>query len=44
MLGIEPSSCKMIGRAAAIEQGIADYLMPGEYRDFDVKVKISEID
>lgn len=44
VLGIEPSSCKMIGRAAAIEQGIADYLMPGEYRDFDVKVKISEID
>ena len=44
VLGIEPSSCKMIGRRDAIEQGTADYLMPGEYKDFDVKVKLSEID
>ncbi len=44
VLGIEPSSCKMIGRAAALEQGVADDLLPGESKEFDVKVKISEID
>lgn len=43
VLGIEPSSCKMIGRKAAIEQGVADYLMSGEHRDFDVKVKITDL-
>ena len=40
VLGIEPASCKMLGRAAHAEAGTLDYLEPHSGRDFDVKVEI----
>jgi hypothetical protein len=40
VLGIEPASCKMLGRAEAQKQGILDYLMPQKSKDFDVRIDI----
>lgn len=40
VLGLEPASCKMIGRKAHSEAGTLDYLEAGDCRDFDIDVEI----
>ena len=40
VLGLEPSSCKMIGREAHTKSGTLDYLEPGQGKDFDIQVRI----
>ena len=39
VLGLEPASCKMIGRKAHSENGTLDYLEPGDYKDFNIQVE-----
>ena len=43
VLGLEPASCKMIGRKAHSEAGTLDYLDAGCCRDFDIDVEIINI-
>ena len=43
VLGLEPASCKMIGRKAHSEAGTLDCLEPGNYRDFDIDVEIIDL-
>ncbi|MDD4919683.1 MAG: aldose 1-epimerase family protein [Bacteroidales bacterium] len=40
VLGIEPASCKMLGREKAQKEGALDYLMPQKATDLDVRVDI----
>ena len=43
VLGLEPASCKMIGRKAHSEAGTLDYLDADCCRDFDIDVEIINI-
>lgn len=40
VLGIEPATCKMLGRAALAQRQELDYLPARQYRDFDIEVEI----
>lgn len=40
VLGLEPSSCKMLGRAAHSEAGTLDWLQAHESRNFDIEVEL----
>jgi len=43
VLGLEPSTCKMTGRAAQSEAGTLDYLEAGASREFDIEVELFEV-
>lgn len=42
VFGMEPSTCKMLGRAALAQRGELSYLDPGESVDLDIKVTLIE--
>ena len=41
VLGLEPANCTPAGRAAMREQGLLEWLLPGEARDFSVTVTLA---
>jgi len=43
VLGLEPSTCKMTGRAAQSEAGTLEYLEAGESKSFDIDVELFEV-
>ena len=43
VLGLEPASCKMTGRAAHAAEGTLDFLDPGAFMDFNIDVELFDI-
>jgi hypothetical protein len=44
VVGLEPANCHVEGRAAERELGTLQYLQPGEGRDFQVEIAVTEED
>jgi len=40
VLGIEPSNCRVGGRASERERGALQYIEPGESRDFELRIEV----
>jgi galactose mutarotase-like enzyme len=44
VMGLEPCNCYVDGRLAPRNQGVIDYLEPGESRSFDIGLEVFETD